>query len=133
MEWLLAIVNAALTLALASGITYGIYRVMPSSPPTAASARVPALLVGVSIGLMTLLYGLLSPWLISGYQVFGVMASVFVALVWLRVLFMAMTYGAALARYRDGKAFTWRPGAAELDPAPTAPARDARKESAGRD
>ena len=29
------------------------------------------------------------------------MASVFVALVWLRLVFMAMIYGAAAARYRD--------------------------------
>jgi hypothetical protein len=48
-----------------------------------------------------LFYGLISPWLVSGYQAFGVMASVFVALVWLRVVFLAMVYGAAMTRYRD--------------------------------
>ena len=50
---------------------------------------------------MTLLYSVISPWLVSGFQAFGVMASVFVALVWLRVIFLAMVYGAAMARYRD--------------------------------
>jgi uncharacterized BrkB/YihY/UPF0761 family membrane protein len=101
MEGLLAVVNPVLTLALTSGLTYGVYRVMPSAPPTPGSAWLPALLVGVAIGLLTLFYGILSPWLVSGFQVFGVMASVFVALVWLRLVFIAMTYGAAMARYRD--------------------------------
>ena len=52
---------------------------------------------------MTLFYGLLSPWLVSSFAAFGVMASVFVALVWLRIVFLAMAYGAAMAshRYRD--------------------------------
>ena len=100
-EWLLSWVGAAITLALATGIVYGIYRIMPADPPTARSARLPAVLVGVAIAAMTLLYGLLSPWLIAGFAMFGIVASTFVALVWLRVVFLAMVYGAAMARYRD--------------------------------
>jgi uncharacterized BrkB/YihY/UPF0761 family membrane protein len=95
------VATVAATLALASGIVYAIYRVIPANPPEAWSARLPALLVGVAIALMTLLYSVLSPWLVSGFQVFGVAATVFVALVWLRVVFLAMVYGAAMARYRD--------------------------------
>lgn len=100
-EWILAAASAIATLVIAGGIVYGIYRVIPANPPAAKSARLPAALVGAAIALMTLLYGLISPWLVSGYQAFGVMASVFVALVWLRVVFLAMVYGAAMARYRD--------------------------------
>jgi uncharacterized BrkB/YihY/UPF0761 family membrane protein len=100
-EWLLAVVGAIGTLVVATGLAYGIYRVIPASPPRPAAARLPALLVGVAIGLMTLLYGLIAPWLISSYQAFGVMASVFVALVWLRVVFLAIVYGAAMARFTD--------------------------------
>jgi uncharacterized BrkB/YihY/UPF0761 family membrane protein len=100
-EWLLAVGGAIATLVIAGALVYGIYRVIPANPPAARSARLPAALVGAAIALMTLLYGLISPWLVSGYQAFGVMASVFVALIWLRVLFMAMVYGAAMARYRD--------------------------------
>jgi uncharacterized BrkB/YihY/UPF0761 family membrane protein len=125
-EWLLALVSAVLTLALAAGITYGIYRVLPASPPSAASARMPALLVGTAIGLMTLFYGLISPWLVSGFEMFGVMASVFVALVWLRVVFIAMTYGAALARYRDATPSARHPSTAGLDPAATERPADER-------
>ena len=100
-EWILAVGGAAATFAVAAGSVYGIYRVLPSNPPQASSARLPAALVGGAIALMTLLYSALSPWLVSGYQAFGVMASAFVALVWLRVVFLAMVYGAAMARYRD--------------------------------
>jgi uncharacterized BrkB/YihY/UPF0761 family membrane protein len=100
-EWILTVAGAAATVLIAAGIVYGIYRVIPANPPAAHSARLPAVLVGVGIAAMTLLYGVLSPWLVSGFQAFGVMASVFAALVWLRVVFMAMIYGAAMARYRD--------------------------------
>jgi uncharacterized BrkB/YihY/UPF0761 family membrane protein len=100
-NWILALAGALATLALATVLVYGIYRVMPANPPTAHAARLPAILVAVAIAAMTLFYGLISPWLVSGYQAFGVMASVFVALVWLRVVFLAMVYGAAMTRYRD--------------------------------
>jgi uncharacterized BrkB/YihY/UPF0761 family membrane protein len=100
-EWILRVATVAATLAVASGIVYAIYRVIPANPPEASSARLPALLVGIAIASMTLLYSVLSPWLVSGFQMFGVMATVFVALVWLRVVFLAMVYGAAMARYRD--------------------------------
>lgn len=61
---------------------------------------------------MTLLYSALSPWLVSGLQAFGVMASLFVTPVWWRVVFLGMVYGAAMARYHDYVA-----GAAMLDEA----------------
>jgi len=114
-EWLLSVVGAALTLALATGLVYGIYRVMPANPPSAHAARVPAILVGVAIAAMTLFYSFISPWLVSGFQAFGVMASVFVALIWLRVVFLAMIYGAAMARYRDYVAAATEMGEAEPD------------------
>jgi len=64
---------------------------------------------------MTLFYSFISPWLVSGFQAFGVMASVFVALIWLRVVFLAMIYGAAMARYRDYIAAATEMGEAEPD------------------
>ncbi len=100
-EWVLAAASAVTTFVIAGAIVYGVYRVIPSNPPSSHSARLPATLVGVAVALMTLLFSALSPWLVSGFQAFGVMASVFVALVWLRMVFLAMVYGAAMARYRD--------------------------------
>lgn len=100
-EWILAVVGAGVILVLATGLVYGIYRRMPANPPSTHAARLPSILVGLAIAGMTLFYSFISPWLISGFQAFGVMASVFVALIWLRVVFLAMIYGAAMARYRD--------------------------------
>jgi membrane protein len=100
-EWLLGVIGASVTLALATVIVYGVYRLMPANPPSPDAARLPAFLVGIAIGAMTLFYSFISPWLVSGFQMFGVMASVFVALIWLRWAFLAMVYGAAMARYRD--------------------------------
>ncbi len=114
-EGLLAVVGAMVTLALATGLAYGIYRIVPANPPRARSARLPAVLVGLVIGLMTLLYAAISPWLVSGFAAFGVMASVFVALVWLRVVFLAVIYGAAMARYLDHVALASERGEAEPD------------------
>ncbi len=86
--------------------TASIASCLPTRPPV-MRARRPAMLVGVAIAAMTLLFSVLSPWLVSGFQAFGVIASVFVALVWLRVVFLAMVYGAAMARYRDYVARGW--------------------------
>jgi len=99
--WLLGLLGGLSALAVGTAIAYAVYRVIPADPPTARAAIVPALLVGIAIGSMTLLYSVISPWLVSGYQMYGVMASVFVALIWLRVVFLAMVYGAAMTRYRD--------------------------------
>jgi uncharacterized BrkB/YihY/UPF0761 family membrane protein len=114
-EWILAVGGALATFGIAAVIVYGIYRVIPSNPPSVKSARLPAGLVGSAIAVMTLLYGAISPWLVSGYQAFGVMASVFVALVWLRVVFLAVIYGAAMARYQDFVAIAATLGEADPD------------------
>ena len=100
-EWLLAVGGALATFLVAGVIVYAIYRVIPSNPPSLHSARLPATLVGVAIALLTLLYSLLSPWLVSAFHALGVAASIFAALLWLRLVFLAMVYGAAMARYRD--------------------------------
>jgi uncharacterized BrkB/YihY/UPF0761 family membrane protein len=118
-EWLLSISGAIATLAVATALVYAVYRLLPANPPSPRSARLPAVLVGVAVGLMTLLYSLISPWLVSGYAAYGIFASVFVALVWLRVVFLAMTYGAAMARYSDYVALAAHQGEAEPDRAAT--------------
>jgi uncharacterized BrkB/YihY/UPF0761 family membrane protein len=119
IEWLLRVTSVAATLAIATGIVYGVYRAIPANPPIAHSARLPAVLVGMAIALMTLLYSVLSPWLVSSFQTFGAVASVFTALVWLRTVFLAMTYGAAMTRYRDMASAASILGEAEPDVAAT--------------
>ncbi len=100
-ERVMAVAGAVATFIIAAGLVYAIYRVIPARPPRAASARGPALLVGVAVAMLTLLYGLISPWLVSSFAAFGVAASVFAALLWLRLVFLALVYGAAATRYRD--------------------------------
>jgi membrane protein len=112
-EWILTAIGTMATLLGAAALVYGIYRIVPANPPAPSSARLPAILVGIAIGLMTLFYGLISPWLVTSYEAFGVLASVFVALIWLRIVFLAMIYGAAMARYRDYVAIATSAGADE--------------------
>jgi uncharacterized BrkB/YihY/UPF0761 family membrane protein len=100
VDALVSITAVVLVVLVVTGLVYGVFRVLPANPPTARSARAPAVAAGLIIASSTLFYGLLSPWLVSSFETFGVMASVFVALVWLRLVFMAMIYGAAAARYR---------------------------------
>ncbi|MFV2061900.1 MAG: YihY/virulence factor BrkB family protein [Chloroflexota bacterium] len=120
---LLGTVGSLMTLVLAGTLVYGIYRLLPANPPSARSARLPAILVGLAIGALTLFYGVISPWLVSGFQAFGVMAAVFVALVWLRFVFLALVYGAAMARYRDCVVLATHPGFDHSEAAATGQAR----------
>ena len=62
---------------------------------------VPAIVAGTAIGLLTSLFGVLAPMLAGGFTSLGVIASVFIALVWLNWLFQALLLGAAYARQRD--------------------------------
>ena len=132
-EWVLTVAGSVATLAIATGIVYGVYRAIPANPPAAHSARLPAILVGAVIAAMTLLFSVISPWLVSGFQAFGVMASVFVALIWLRVVFLAMVYGAAMARYRDFVAAAQTLGEAEPDAVAMTYAIDQEEERARRE
>ena len=74
-----------------------------SCPPDGASLRqafLPALLVGVVIGLFTSLFGWLAPLLVREWLTLGVVGSVFIALIWFDLVFQALLYGAAFARLR---------------------------------
>jgi uncharacterized BrkB/YihY/UPF0761 family membrane protein len=50
------------------------------------------------IGLLTTGFGTLAPLLVQGFMALGVMASVFVALVWFNWTFQIMLMGASYAR-----------------------------------
>ena len=55
----------AVRLAIGVAIVYAVYRYIPANPPDASSARLPAVLVGAAIALLTLAYSVLSPWLVG--------------------------------------------------------------------
>jgi len=77
-----------------------VYVVVPPDGPTFREAFWPAIIVGVIIGLFTSLFGWVSPLLVRHWLTLGIVGSVFIALVWLNLVFQALIYGAAFARIR---------------------------------
>lgn len=93
---------AAPVLACLTGVAVClvVYVVVPVQGPTLASARAPAVVAGIGIGLLTTLFGLVAPLLVQGFAALGVIASVFAALIWLNFTFQLLLYGAAWACIR---------------------------------
>jgi membrane protein len=81
-------------------VVLGIFLLVPTAPPSVRAALPPAVLAGLGIGLLTNLFGLLAPWLIGGLLAFGLIATVFAALIWLNLSYQILLYGAAWARLR---------------------------------
>ena len=73
---------------------------MPTAPPSLRAAFWPSVLTGIGIGLLTNLFSLLAPLLIGGIAGFGVIATIFGALVWLNLSYQILLWGAAWARVR---------------------------------
>ncbi|MBA3959976.1 MAG: YihY/virulence factor BrkB family protein [Chloroflexi bacterium] len=80
------------------------YLVVPTSGPPFRSALLPALLAGTGIGLTTALFSVLAPFLVGRLSGLGLLATVFGALVWLRLVFQMLIYGAGWARIRRDRA-----------------------------
>ena len=81
-------------------IALAVYLVVPTAPPSLRAAIPPAAVAGMGIGLLTNLFSLLAPLLIGGMAGFGVIATVFGALVWLNFSYQILLFGAAWARVR---------------------------------
>jgi len=81
-------------------VVLAVYLLVPVAPPSWRAALPPAIGAGIGIGVLTNLFGLLAPWLIGGMLAFGVIATVFGALVWLSLSYQILLYGAAWARLR---------------------------------
>lgn len=100
-DGLLPIVSPMVAIAAAWVVCLACYLLVPIRPPAWRAALPPALIAGTAIGLLTSLFGALAPLLVAGFTGLGVIASVFIALVWLNWLFQAVLLGAAYARARD--------------------------------
>jgi uncharacterized BrkB/YihY/UPF0761 family membrane protein len=81
-------------------VVLAIYLLIPAAPPSWRAALPPAIVAGLGIGLLTQLFGILTPWLVGGLLAFGVIATVFAALIWLNFSYQILLYGAAWARIR---------------------------------
>lgn len=97
-------VALAIALAMMVGVVLIVYRFVPTEPPTMREALLPAIVAGIGIGLLTNLFGALAPLLIGGLAGFGVIATIFGAIVWLNLCYQVLLYGAAWARYRRDQA-----------------------------
>jgi membrane protein len=93
-------VAVAASVGVASLAALIVYIAVPPDGASLRQAAVPAVIVGTAIGLLTSLFGLIAPFLVQQWLALGVVGSVFVALVWLNLVFQALLYGAALARLR---------------------------------
>jgi membrane protein len=100
-DGLLPIVSPLVAVGAAWLVCLACYLLLPVRPPHWRAALVPAIVAGTAIGLLTSLFGVLAPMLAGGFTSLGVIASVFIALVWLNWLFQALLLGAAYARQRD--------------------------------
>jgi membrane protein len=100
-DGLLPIVSPLIAIGTSWLVCLACYLLLPVRPPAWRAALPPALMAGTAIGLLTSLFGALAPVLVSGFTGLGVIASVFIALVWLNWLFQAVLLGAAYARQRD--------------------------------
>lgn len=81
-------------------VVLAVYLVVPTAPPSLRAAFWPSVLTGIGIGLLTNLFSLLAPLLIGGIAGFGVIATIFGALVWLNLSYQILLWGAAWARVR---------------------------------
>lgn len=100
-DGLLPIVSPLVAVGAAWLVCLACYLLVPVRPPQWRAALPPAIIAGTAIGLLTSLFGALSQFLVGGFTGLGVIASVFIALVWLNWLFQAVLLGAAYARARD--------------------------------
>jgi len=93
-----------LTLGAMILVALAVYLFVPTAPPSFRAALWPAVAAGAAIGLLTNLFSLLAPLLIGGMSGFGIVATVFGALVWLNFSYQILLYGAAWARVRRDRA-----------------------------
>lgn len=108
------LIGAALTIGIFIVVVLLTYLIVPVANPSLRVALPPAILTGTGIGLLTALFSVLAPFLVGRLSGLGLLATVFGALIWLRLTFETLNYGAAWARVRRDRARR-RGGAPTLD------------------
>jgi uncharacterized BrkB/YihY/UPF0761 family membrane protein len=97
----LPLVSPLLAIVASSLVALAVYELVPTDRPAIRAALTPAVLAGIGMGLLTSLFGLLAPLLVGGLSGLGVIASVFVALIWFNWVFQILLIGAAYAHLRE--------------------------------
>ncbi len=94
------LVAIAATMVVAGSVALIVYVVIPPDGASLRQAGLPAVLVGVAIGLFTSAFAWLAPLLVRQWLTLGIVGSVFISLIWFNLVFQALVYGAAFARLR---------------------------------
>ncbi len=110
----------ALAVAACLAVSIG-YRILPTRPPTWRALVIPALIVGVTVTLLSQAFSILVPRLVGVAELAGSLASGFVTLAWLSLSFQAFLLGAAWVRVRNQGPPRAGSGSASLQ-GPAAPA-----------
>jgi membrane protein len=77
-----------------------VYRVVPGRPVSWAALRLPAVVAGILLALLTQLFSSIAPRLIGVASVYAAFVAVFAAMVWLSTGFQILLIGAAWVRDR---------------------------------
>jgi YihY family inner membrane protein len=91
-------------IAIGIAVVALVYRFVPPSAPSWTAIRLPAIVAGAGIILLSQLFLFLAPRLVGIAAVAGSLATAFVALAWLSFTFQGLLYGAAWVRVRDDRA-----------------------------
>jgi membrane protein len=94
------VVSPLAAIAVATGLCLLVYLALPDDRPTLREAAPAAVGAGIGIGCLTAFFGALAPVLVQGFVALGVIASVFIALVWFNWTFQILLLGASYARLR---------------------------------
>lgn len=98
-----AITSWPILLTMTVGIVGLVYRFVPARTPSWRALVVPAAVAGVTIGLLTQLFGFLAPRVVGFASVVGPLATIFIALAWLSFTFQALLLGATWTRVADDR------------------------------
>ena len=123
----LRVLSPTITIASFVAAVLVVFKIVPTMAPSLRAALIPSVVTGVAIAVITGLFGLVANLMIGGLAAFGVIATLFGALIWLNYVFQVLLLGAAWARVRRD-----REAAAADDPVPV-PATAAPKSALERD
>ena len=98
-------ITPTVSITVSALVAWIVYVIVPSDTPGWRAAFLPAVAAGIGMGLLTSLFGLVAPLLVGGFAGLGVLASVFVALVWFNWIFQILLYGGAWARLRRDRRY----------------------------
>jgi len=91
----------AVAIAVTTLATAAVYRFLPAGTPSWRSIAVPTIVVAIALAIATRLFVFVAPRLIGAAAILGTLATVFVALAWLGIVFQAILIGAAWIRARS--------------------------------